>query len=155
MADTSLSSWDISNPPTSPRNGPSRRVLIVGAGVAGIATAKTFLHSRPAVPHSNLVILESHSSLGGVWADGKAYPGLASNGPRGLYGWFWVGRVRFVPHLLTMSDRYMEPTRHLDHASLFVNNTVSALQDSRGIRYGTNRRNPFLGSFWRRKSRDI
>ena len=77
--------------PSQPRWGPHRRVLIVGGGVAGVATAKTFLHASPATPPENLLVLESHSSVGGVWADGKAYPGLASNGPRGLYGGFGPG----------------------------------------------------------------
>lgn len=90
---TALAEWDVgashSNYSDSPRKGRRRRVLVVGAGVSGVAAAKTFLHAAPhaaPLPQSQLLVLEQNDSLGGVWARGRAYPGLASNGPRGLYG---------------------------------------------------------------------
>src|SRR4051794_16995523 len=82
-----LTSWNpVSRPPTASRFGPSRRVLILGGGVSGISVAKTFLHSPPKTPPTSLLVMEANSSLGGVWAKGRAYPGLFSNVPRGLYG---------------------------------------------------------------------
>ncbi|KAI9024532.1 hypothetical protein DFJ74DRAFT_718610 [Hyaloraphidium curvatum] len=90
MAKDLLKSWQFDAAEAAeratPRTGPHRRVLVLGAGVAGIATAKTFLHAPPALPPRNLLVIEQHSSMGGVWAEGRAYPGLTSNGPRGLYG---------------------------------------------------------------------
>ncbi|KAI9671269.1 MAG: hypothetical protein M1829_004676 [Trizodia sp. TS-e1964] len=57
-------------------------VVVVGAGVAGIAGARTYLQLEPS---ANLVILEAKSSLGGVWAKENLYPGLRTNNCFGTY----------------------------------------------------------------------
>ncbi len=52
------------------------------AGVFGLAVAKTFhqLH-----PDKSLALLDSGSTLGGVWAKDRLYPGLKTNNMLGTY----------------------------------------------------------------------
>lgn len=59
----------------------NKTFCILGAGIAGIVTAKTLLEEG----FQNISIIEQHSSLGGVWAAGRTYPLLSSNSPRGHY----------------------------------------------------------------------
>ncbi|KAI3394500.1 hypothetical protein diail_2634 [Diaporthe ilicicola] len=51
-------------------------VVIVGAGWAGLANAKTYqdLH-----PHHSVVLFDQNESLGGTWAKQRLYPGLKTN----------------------------------------------------------------------------
>ncbi|KAK3948253.1 hypothetical protein QBC32DRAFT_401060 [Pseudoneurospora amorphoporcata] len=51
-------------------------ILIIGAGPSGLCAAKTFLQHNP---NSNIVILESHSTIGGVWSKERLYPTLRTN----------------------------------------------------------------------------
>lgn len=51
-------------------------------GWYGLAAAKQF-HSTH--PNCSLAILDSQSSLGGTWAEGRLYPGLKSNNLLGTY----------------------------------------------------------------------
>lgn len=51
-------------------------------GWAGLAAAKTYLEVHP---DAKLVVLDAHSSLGGVWAKEGLYPGLKSNNMVGTY----------------------------------------------------------------------
>ena len=57
-------------------------VIIIGAGVEGLVTAKTFLNIDPDL---DLLILESQRTLGGVWAEQRLYPGLLANNILGTY----------------------------------------------------------------------
>ena len=57
-------------------------VLIIGAGWAGLAAAKTYLQISPS---ADLTILDDDTSLGGVWSTSRIYPGLIANSPNGLY----------------------------------------------------------------------
>ncbi|KAL2267177.1 hypothetical protein VTJ83DRAFT_4454 [Remersonia thermophila] len=60
----------------------SHDVVIIGAGIYGLAAAKTF---RQLNPDKSLVILDSGSSLGGVWSKERHYPGLKTNNMLGTY----------------------------------------------------------------------
>ncbi|KAK3345564.1 LOW QUALITY PROTEIN: hypothetical protein B0H65DRAFT_509236 [Neurospora tetraspora] len=51
-------------------------ILIIGAGPSGLCAAKTFLQHNP---NSNIVILDSHSTVGGVWSKERLYPTLRTN----------------------------------------------------------------------------
>ncbi|EAA34374.2 hypothetical protein GE21DRAFT_3622 [Neurospora crassa] len=51
-------------------------ILIIGAGPSGLCAAKTFLQHNPT---SNIVILDSHSTVGGVWSKERLYPTLRTN----------------------------------------------------------------------------
>ncbi|KAH8780079.1 hypothetical protein F5883DRAFT_449478 [Diaporthe sp. PMI_573] len=57
-------------------------LVIIGAGWAGIAAAKTFHQLQPS---KSLVILDSNQSLGGTWATERLYPGLKTNNQLGTY----------------------------------------------------------------------
>lgn len=57
-------------------------VVIVGAGLQGLAAARMFLQLEPEL---ELLIVDSNTSVGGVWAKENLYPGLMSNNLRGTY----------------------------------------------------------------------
>ena len=62
------------------------RVTIIGAGIAGLVTAKTYLQ---VCKHLNrqieLVVLDEGTDLGGVWSTQRQYPGLSVQAPNGYY----------------------------------------------------------------------
>jgi len=57
-------------------------VVIVGAGLQGLATARIFLQIEPDL---NLLIVDSNKTMGGVWAKENLYPGLVTNNLLGTY----------------------------------------------------------------------
>ncbi|RSL45706.1 hypothetical protein CEP51_016042 [Fusarium floridanum] len=57
-------------------------VAIIGAGVFGLATARTYCEAHP---EENVVIIEAADSLGGTWAKHRLYPGLKTNNILGTY----------------------------------------------------------------------
>ncbi|KAJ5595593.1 uncharacterized protein N7459_001801 [Penicillium hispanicum] len=57
-------------------------LVVVGAGWSGLAAIKTY---REVNPHSNVIVLEAASSVGGVWAKHRLYKGLKSNNMLGTY----------------------------------------------------------------------
>ncbi|KAI4121467.1 MAG: hypothetical protein LQ338_006344 [Usnochroma carphineum] len=57
-------------------------VLIIGAGLQGLVAAKTYLQLSP---RTNLLILDSQHSIGGVWAKENLYPGLRTNNQLGTF----------------------------------------------------------------------
>ncbi|KAL8749059.1 MAG: hypothetical protein Q9184_006951 [Pyrenodesmia sp. 2 TL-2023] len=57
-------------------------VLIIGAGIQGLVAAKTYLQLSPA---TSILILDSQSSVGGVWAKENCYPGLKTNNQLGTF----------------------------------------------------------------------
>lgn len=57
-------------------------VVIVGAGLQGLAAARIFLQLEPEL---NLLIVDSNMSVGGVWAKKNLYPGLKTNNLRGTF----------------------------------------------------------------------
>src|SRR5262245_761097 len=56
------------------------RVGIVGAGIAGLVTAKVFTQGG-----FDVVVFEKADELGGVWAGSRTYPGLRANNSRESY----------------------------------------------------------------------
>jgi len=57
------------------------RIGIVGAGVAGLATAKTLMQAGHAV-----VVIEKAPDVGGVWSRTRRYPGLTTQSAKATYG---------------------------------------------------------------------
>ena len=57
-------------------------VVIVGAGLQGLATARIFLQIDPGL---RMLIIDSNETVGGVWAKEKIYPGLLTNNLLGTY----------------------------------------------------------------------
>ncbi|MEM8563716.1 MAG: NAD(P)/FAD-dependent oxidoreductase [Pseudomonadota bacterium] len=56
------------------------KIAILGAGFAGIATARTL----SALNHQ-VTVFESESEVGGVWASSRRYPGLCTQNPGDTY----------------------------------------------------------------------
>ena len=63
------------------------RIVIVGAGFSGIATAKALQDAG----HEDYVILERGDDVGGVWRENH-YPGAACDVPSYLYSFSWAQR---------------------------------------------------------------
>ena len=57
-------------------------VIVVGAGVHGLCAAHTFLSIDPLL---SILITDSKSTVGGVWAREQLYPGLRANNLQGYY----------------------------------------------------------------------
>ncbi|KAK5204006.1 hypothetical protein LTR72_010618 [Exophiala xenobiotica] len=57
-------------------------LIVIGTGWYGLAAAKTYIELHPS---ENVAILEANSSMGGVWAEDRLYPGLKSNNMLGTY----------------------------------------------------------------------
>lgn len=58
----------------------SRRVCVIGAGIAGLVTSKVLREDG-----FEVVMFEKQPELGGVWASSRTYPGLRTNNPRETY----------------------------------------------------------------------
>lgn len=56
------------------------RIAIIGAGIAGLCTAKTLM----ALGY-DVTVVEKEPDLGGVWASSRRYPGLTTQNPRETY----------------------------------------------------------------------
>ena len=57
-------------------------VVVVGAGLQGLAAARKFLQLDP---NLNLIVIERKKTIGGVWSKEQVYTGLSSNNLRGTY----------------------------------------------------------------------
>jgi dimethylaniline monooxygenase (N-oxide forming) len=57
-----------------------RRIGIIGAGLSGLVTARTFLDEGCVV-----TLFETEREVGGVWARSRRYPGMATQNPRDTY----------------------------------------------------------------------
>ncbi|KAK5654486.1 hypothetical protein OQA88_7114 [Cercophora sp. LCS_1] len=57
-------------------------LIVVGAGLSGLAAAKTYHQLNPS---KTVAILDVSLSLGGVWAKHRLYPGLRTNNLLGTY----------------------------------------------------------------------
>jgi cation diffusion facilitator CzcD-associated flavoprotein CzcO len=49
------------------------KVVVLGAGINGIALAKTYLDIDPSV---DILLVDCEASIGGVWSKERIYPGL-------------------------------------------------------------------------------
>ncbi|KAI1437787.1 hypothetical protein GGR50DRAFT_604528 [Xylaria sp. CBS 124048] len=59
-------------------------VAIIGAGWYGLAAARTYLRLRPS---TNLIILDSENTVGGVWSRERLYPNLVAQVRHGLFNY--------------------------------------------------------------------
>jgi cation diffusion facilitator CzcD-associated flavoprotein CzcO len=57
-------------------------VIVIGAGIGGLCAAKTYTELTP---ETNLLILESRPTVGGVWAAQNLYEGIKTNNLVGTY----------------------------------------------------------------------
>ncbi len=56
------------------------RICVIGAGISGLVTAKTFLESG-----YDVTVFEKQKGLGGVWEKSRTYPGLTTQNTRDTY----------------------------------------------------------------------
>ncbi|KAL2817891.1 hypothetical protein BDW59DRAFT_130126 [Aspergillus cavernicola] len=71
-------------------------LIIIGAGWNGLVTAKTALEFDPSL---TLLILESSSSVGGVWSKDRLYKGLQTNNVLGSYEYSDFAMIDVIPSL--------------------------------------------------------
>lgn len=57
-----------------------KRVCVIGAGVAGLVTAKVLAEDG-----FDVVVFEKEPEIGGVWTVSRTYPGLRANNSRDTY----------------------------------------------------------------------
>ncbi len=57
-----------------------KRIAVIGGGVAGLVSAKVLKEDG-----FDVTVFEKESTVGGVWAESRAYPGLRTNNPRETY----------------------------------------------------------------------
>jgi dimethylaniline monooxygenase (N-oxide forming) len=61
-------------------SGTGRQVCVIGAGIAGLVTAKVLRDDG-----FEVIVFERSPTIGGVWAPSRTYPGLRANNPRETY----------------------------------------------------------------------
>ncbi|KAL4805792.1 hypothetical protein BDV18DRAFT_160665 [Aspergillus unguis] len=97
----------------------SLNLVIIGAGWSGLAALKTYRETNPS---ASVCLLESASSVGGVWATQRLWDGLKSNNMRGTYEYsdfpmddsFGVQHGEHIPgHVV---QKYLE--RYAEHFDL-------------------------------------
>ncbi|KAI0206712.1 hypothetical protein F4808DRAFT_4183 [Astrocystis sublimbata] len=59
-------------------------VAIIGAGWYGLVAARTYLRLRPS---TNLIIIDSDNTVGGVWSKDRLYPNLVAQVQHGLFNY--------------------------------------------------------------------
>ncbi|KAL9127725.1 MAG: hypothetical protein Q9217_003455 [Psora testacea] len=59
-------------------------VAIIGAGWYGLVAARTYLRLRPA---ANILVIDSDSTVGGVWSKDRLYPNLVAQVRLGLFNY--------------------------------------------------------------------
>jgi cation diffusion facilitator CzcD-associated flavoprotein CzcO len=74
-------------------NSVGRRVCVIGAGIAGLVTAKVLRDDG-----FKVVVFEKLPTIGGVWAPMHTYRGLRTNSPRETYAF------SDFPYLATAED---------------------------------------------------
>jgi cation diffusion facilitator CzcD-associated flavoprotein CzcO len=87
------------------------RIGIVGAGLSGLVTAKTFLEDG-----CDVTVFETEHEVGGVWARSRRYPGLATQNPRDTYAFSdfpmpasypdWPSGEQVQAYLAAYADRF-------------------------------------------------
>jgi cation diffusion facilitator CzcD-associated flavoprotein CzcO len=73
-----------------------KSVGVIGAGVSGLVTAKTFLAESYEV-----TVFEKQKSVGGVWEKSRTYPGLTLQSPRDTYCFYDYPMPESYPDTLT------------------------------------------------------
>ncbi|KAJ4396776.1 hypothetical protein N0V93_000998 [Gnomoniopsis smithogilvyi] len=103
-------------------------LVVIGAGWAGIAAAKTFHQLNPA---KSLVILDSNASVGGTWASERLYPGLKTNNQLGTY--------EFPDFPMSTEDFGVKPKEHIPGRVVheYLKKVTEAFNIADKIRYST------------------
>lgn len=84
-------------------------VVVVGAGICGLSAAHTFLTIDPDV---SLLIIDSRSSIGGVWSTEQIYRGLRTNSVQGYF--------EFSDYPVLEADIGVKPRGHIEGNQMHV-----------------------------------
>ncbi|BAY93170.1 MULTISPECIES: flavin-containing monooxygenase [unclassified Tolypothrix] len=69
-----------------------KQVCVIGAGISGLVSAKTFLEEGYEV-----TVFEKHKGIGGVWEKSRIYPGVTTQTPRDMYAFSDYPMPAFYP----------------------------------------------------------
>jgi cation diffusion facilitator CzcD-associated flavoprotein CzcO len=81
------------------------RIAVVGAGVAGLATAKVLIQAE-----HDVTVFDRTPDVGGVWSETRRYPGLTTQSPKAQYSLWDFPMPRDYPEWPTGAQiqRYLE-----------------------------------------------
>ncbi|WP_417595058.1 flavin-containing monooxygenase [Parasphingorhabdus sp.] len=110
------------------------RIAIIGAGIAGLCTAKVLLELGYEV-----TLFEKEPDLGGVWSSSRRYPGLTTQNPRETYCFSdwpmpkdypeWPNGSQMQAYLQSYADHFgITPNIHFSREILYT----EPLSDQRG-----------------------
>lgn len=99
----------------------TQSIAIIGAGIAGLCTAKTLLALG-----FDVEVFEKEPDLGGVWASSRRYPGLTTQNPRETYCFSdwpmpedypqWPNGSQMQAYLQSYADHFdVTPRIHFKH----------------------------------------
>lgn len=91
-----------------------KQVAVVGAGVAGLATAKVFLSQGHTV-----TVFEQGDTLGGVWSPARRYPGLKLQTKRQCYAYSDFPMPDHYPEFPTGAQLYDYLLAYARHFGVF------------------------------------
>jgi hypothetical protein len=77
------------------------RIIVIGAGWAGLVAAKTYLQVAKSLNRRvELIVLDEGRSPGGVWSEERIYPGLVAETPNGFFEYSDFSMVDVSPRFL-------------------------------------------------------
>jgi len=126
----------ISNHDSTANSHSRKTVCIIGAGVAGLVSAKVLKNDG-----FNVTVFEKESTIGGVWSKSRAYPGLRSNNPKEAYSFSdfdypesadeFPTAVQIRSYLESYAEHFgLNPHIHLETEVLSVSSRNNASADS-------------------------
>lgn len=90
------------------------RICVIGAGISGLVTAKTFLESGYEV-----TVFEKQKGLGGVWEKSRTYPGLTTQNTRDTYCFSDYPMPESYPEYPTAQDMQNYLESYAKHFGVF------------------------------------
>lgn len=120
------------------------KIAIIGAGVAGLVTAKTLIEYGHRV-----VIFEKESHLGGVWSPSRHYPGMTTQNTRDTYAYSDFRMPTSYPEFPSGRQVFDYLTSYVKafgfQDRIKTNHTITSaeLKDKQWILKGTTNNTPF------------
>jgi cation diffusion facilitator CzcD-associated flavoprotein CzcO len=87
-----------------------KNVCVIGAGISGIVTAKTF-HAKG----HHVTVYERGADLGGVWELSRSYPGIQTQTPRDLYRYSDFPMPKEFPEWPSGAQVHQYLNNYVDH----------------------------------------